>query len=91
MTSKFGLNSDLAWRVIDGEVVILKVKTTTYYSLDPVGSFIWSRMKEGPQTRQEMLGAVLAEFEVEQSQAAADLDELISDLVREELLTEIAA
>jgi hypothetical protein len=86
MESNYSLNPDLAWRIIDGDVVILKIRTTTYYSLDPVGSFIWLRMEKGSRTREEILDAVTAEFEVERTQAGIDLDELLADLGREELV-----
>ncbi|HBW47017.1 TPA: PqqD family protein [bacterium] len=91
MTSLYSINPDLAWRVIDNEVVILKIKTTTYYSLDPIGTFIWKRMEKTPKTREEILKSILEEFEVENTTASNDLDELIADLVREELILESAA
>lgn len=91
MASTYHLNPELAWRVIDGEVVILKIKTTTYYSLDPVGSFIWRAMEGAPKTRDQVLDAILEEFAVDRATAVADLDELFTDLVREELVREQAA
>ncbi len=89
--SRYSHNPDLAWRVIDGEVVILKIKTTTYYSLDPVGSFVWTRLQSGPRTRDEICDDVVGEFEVERATARADLDELFADLSREELVLESRA
>jgi len=87
----YSLNPDLAWRVIDGEVVILKIKTTTYYSLDPVGSFIWRSLENKSRAREEILDDLLAEFETDRTTASTDLDELVADLTREELLLEQAA
>lgn len=84
--TRYSLNPDLAWRVIDGEVVILKIKTTTYYSLDPVGSFIWQGLNDKSRERDEILNDLLAEFEVDQETASKDLDELFTDLTREELV-----
>ncbi|MEK8023111.1 MAG: PqqD family protein [Candidatus Hydrogenedentota bacterium] len=86
MDPLFSLNPELAWRVIDGEVVILRIKTTTYYSLDPVGSFIWRSMEQKPLPRSELIDLIVAEYDVSRETAAADLDELFADLVREELL-----
>lgn len=87
----YSLNPDLAWRVIDGEVVILKIKTTTYYSLDPVGSFIWRGLENKTRNREEILDEVLAEFDTDRETASSDLDELFTDLTREELLLEQAS
>jgi len=87
----YAINPDLAWRVIDDEVVILKIHTTTYYSLDPVGAFIWRRMEAAPKTRGELVAEVLARYAAEAATVEKDLDELLTDLVREELLLERAA
>lgn len=80
------INPDLAWRIIDEEVVILKIKTTTYYSLNPVGSHLWKMLGEKPRSRQELLDALLTEFDVDSETAGKDIDELLTDLTGEELL-----
>jgi hypothetical protein len=91
VATTYAINPSLAWRVIDEEIVILKISTTTYYSLDPVGAFIWRRMEGAPKTRRELVSDVLAHFEAESATVEKDLDELLTDLVREELLLEQAA
>lgn len=78
-------NPDVAWRVIDDEAVLLAIETTTYYSLDPVGTFIWKAFAEGA-SQEEVLTRVLATYEVDEATARADLDELVGDLVAERLL-----
>lgn len=90
VATAYAINPELAWRVIDDEVVILKIRTTTYYSLDPVGAFIWRRMEEAPKTRAELVAEVLTRYETEAATAERDIDELLTDLVREELLLEHA-
>lgn len=83
-------NPDISWRVIDGEIVILVIRTLTYYSLNEVGTFAWSKLAEKPLTREELLAAILAEFDVDRATAAADLDELLADLVKQDLVREEA-
>lgn len=85
-STAYRINPDLAWRTIDGEVVILKIKSTTYYSLDTVGSVIWTSLDGVTLTRDALLEKVLAEFEVAPETAEKDLVELLDDLLREELL-----
>ncbi len=42
MESRFSVNSEnAAWRMVEGEVVILNAETTYYYSLNPTGTIIW--------------------------------------------------
>lgn len=84
--SSYQVNPDLAWRTIDGEVVILKIKTTTYYSLDPVGSFLWTAMDGTPRTQEELVARVVTEYDVDPATAARDILELLADLEREELV-----
>jgi hypothetical protein len=91
VAATYAINPNLAWRVIDEEIVILKISTTTYYSLDPVGAFIWRRMEEAPKTRNELVTDVLEHFEAESATVEKDLDELLTDLVREDLLLKQAA
>ncbi|MBQ7122236.1 MAG: PqqD family peptide modification chaperone [Clostridia bacterium] len=47
--------------------------------LNEVAAFIWSKMEESV-SRNELLGFILSEFDVEEEKAAADLDALISKL-----------
>jgi len=81
-------NPDISWRVIDAEIVILVIKTLTYYSLNEVGTYAWSKLVEKPHTREELLAAILAEFDVDRATATADLDELLADLMKEDLVRE---
>lgn len=93
-------NPEVAWRILpaaspeagagEEEAVLLSIETTTYYSLDPVGTHIWKEFAR-PTTRGEALARVVEAFEVDEPTAAKDLDELLSDLVSEKLLVDAAA
>jgi len=84
---RYSINPDLAWRIIENEAVILKIKNTTYYSLDPVGTYIWQQIESSP-TFDEILDRLTKDYDVSRERAAEDLDELLSDL-REELILEV--
>ncbi len=90
VSKAFVHNPDIAWRVIDEEAVLLAIESTTYYSLDPVGTFIWKGF-EKTTTRDEALSRVVEAYEVDEATAAKDLDELLGDLVSEKLLVESGA
>lgn len=85
-SERFSLNPDLAWRIIDGEAVILKIDTTTYYSLNPVGTFVWKEMEAGAKSLSQLVESVMVEFDTDGAAVEADLDELLGDLKNEELL-----
>ena len=65
--------------------MILNLKTGTYFGLDAIGTRIWTLIGELRDT-DKVLKALLAEYDVEEARLRADIDELISQLVRHELL-----
>jgi hypothetical protein len=77
---------------IDGAAVILGLPRGIYYSLDPVGSRIWSLIQQ-PRTVSEVRDAILAEYDVEAEQCERDLLALLRKLEAEGLIqvTEAAA
>ena len=77
---------EISWRLIEDEIVILRLRSLSYYSLEPVGAFLWQKIAERAMTRDELLGALIAEFEVDESTAGPDLDALLAELKREELI-----
>ena len=65
--------------------MILNLKTGTYFGLDAIGTRMWTLIGELGDT-DKVLKALLAEYDVEEARLRADIDELISQLVRHELL-----
>lgn len=85
MTIRYRIHPDLSFRIIDGEAVILQVATTTYYSLNPTGTVLWELLRDGA-TRDEMVGRLLETFDVDRPTAERDVDALLEDLARENLV-----
>lgn len=65
---------------LDGETVILNLESGTYYSLDPVGTRIWSLIQES-KTVGEIRDTILEEYEVEPDRCEQDIIALIEQLV----------
>jgi len=72
-------------RELDGEVVILSLRTGMYYGLDSVGARIWQLIQE-PRTVNEVCDAILEEYEVEPDQCEHDLLALLQELAAEGLI-----
>jgi len=70
---------------IDGAAVILGLPRGIYYSLDPVGSRIWSLIQQ-PRTVSEVRDSLLADYEVEPEQCETDLLALLGKLQAEGLI-----
>jgi len=70
--------------------VLLHLESKFYYSLNPTGSFIWKQLEEKEElTEENLLEAVLDNFEVDAEEAKKDLEEFIEDLTREGLVIKI--
>lgn len=61
----------IAWRLVEGEAVLVNVGRDEVMHLNPVASFIWSRM-DGEVELEELARGVAAEFEVDYDTALSD-------------------
>lgn len=75
----------LAWREIDGLVVIVDPATSTMHDLSDVATFYWLRM-DGVSTVAELAEVATVEYEVEEDEASADLLALVTELDEKGLL-----
>jgi hypothetical protein len=71
LESKVQRQKDVAWRMIDGEAVIITPADSTMHTLNDVGTRIWELMT-GTRTLREVAGVLCAEFEVEKDRAEKD-------------------
>jgi hypothetical protein len=83
---KWSRRPQLIDREIEGETVLLDLKSGVYYSLNEVGSDIW-RLLADKATEQELVEAIAEKYEVAKDEAARDISELIKDLSDEGLIT----
>ncbi len=74
-----------AFRIIEGEAVILNLDSGIYYSLNAVGSKVWN-LCDGSQSIRDIATAICAEFEVEREGAEKDILEVMDDLLKEGLI-----
>jgi hypothetical protein len=76
---------DVLSRTLDGEAVLLDLKSGTYFGLNDVGTKIWELIARGA-TVAEIREQVLTTFEVDEPTAARDIEELLAELVRRQLI-----
>jgi hypothetical protein len=82
---KVEISKDLLWEDLEGEVVILDLTSGTYLGLDPVGSRIWRLLSEF-QAIEAVIGAMLAEYDVEETVLRHDVGALVRRLSEKSLL-----
>jgi hypothetical protein len=71
--------STTAWRVIEGEAVILAVDTKVMHGLNAVGSRVWE-LVDGCRGLDEIVETIVAEFAVEPERARADVAAFLRQL-----------
>ena len=83
-------NPRTAWRVYDGEAVILLAEDSTLNTLNPVGTLIWEGA-DGKTPLATIVDRICAEFDVEPAAASRDVTGFIDKLRERGLLTTSAA
>lgn len=76
---------DLAWRVIDGCVVIVDPRSSELHDLSEVATFYWERL-DGTRSLEELLSEVVERFDVDREPARRDLEAFLADLTERGLL-----
>lgn len=77
---------EVAFRVIDGEAVLLHLVNGVYYTLNEVGSMAWE-LCDGLTSSDAIVTAISEEYQVDADTARGDLRELLDDLAAEGLVT----
>ena len=83
-------NSRTAWRVYDGEAVILLAEDSTLNTLNAVGTLIWEGA-DGQTPLSALVSRICAEFDVEAAQAERDVMTFVDKLSQRGLLSVTAS
>jgi MinD-like ATPase involved in chromosome partitioning or flagellar assembly len=81
-------NPKTAWRIIEGEAVILSMDTKVLRGLNPVGSRIWELI-DGQRSLEDIVGVIVQEFDVMPGDAAQDVRAFIQELLDRGLVTRL--
>ena len=86
MTETLRLRPDaLDWREVEGEIVALDLRESTYVAVNRTGASIWPALLEGA-TRDELVGRLQGTFDIDRSRAEADVDAFVQSLRQRDLL-----
>ena len=86
LASRVRVNDDVLFQELQGEAVLLNLKTGVYFGLDPVGTRIWQLFAEH-EVLSEVAQAVVAEYDVAEDKCSEDLLKLVDDLEKQELVS----
>ncbi|MCC6737529.1 MAG: PqqD family protein [Planctomycetia bacterium] len=77
--------SETLVRIVDGQAVLLSLKTERYYGLDDVGTRIWDLLAAG-KTLAETAAVLAGEFDAPAGKIEEDMQALLAELLREGLV-----
>ena len=77
----------LSWQEIDGELVILDLKTSAYLTTNKSGAFLAKLLVEDRHP-DELVDALVEQYRIDRHRAAADADAFVQELRRKGLLVE---
>ena len=84
LESSISVPTDVLFRDVDGEAVILNLKDGKYYGLDPVGTRMWIVLAEQKQVR-AALRILLEEYAVSAEQLEQDLVQFVDKMALHQL------
>ena len=83
--SRLRVPEDVLVSDLDGESVILNLKTESYFGLDTIGARMWTAVTNG-RTVQEAYDALAEEFDVDPARLREDLVRILDNLLDHGLL-----
>ena len=90
MSARLHLSPDALSRELDGEVLVLDLRTSLYFGMTGTAARIWQLLEAG-QGQDEIVRTLAREFEADSHTIAADVDSFIADLLERGLVTRGAA
>jgi hypothetical protein len=86
---RFQANTDIAaWRVVDGEAVIVHAVSSAYYGLNSTATFIWESIVSAPMASEDITDRVTARFGVASDSIRDDVEAFLRSLEAEGLARE---
>ena len=76
---------DIAWREVDGELLVLDLRTAGYLSINATGKELWSRLLDGA-SQDELAAALVETHGIDEQQAHRDAGAFIDLLHDRQLL-----
>jgi hypothetical protein len=90
MDTLFVINApSVVSEVIDGEVIIMNVKSGNYYSSAEVGAVVWSWIEQG-STKDQIRDLATSRYQGDDRQIGESLEAFFESLLREELVRAVS-
>lgn len=87
LASRVSVNDDVAFHDLEGEMVLLNLRTGVYFGLDPIGTRTWHLLRTG-RSLEAVVATLVTEYDVSESRCGADLLGFVG-LLREHALVDV--
>lgn len=81
LESKFTRDNDIAWRVIDGEALVVSPRDSLVYPLNEAATRIWELL-DGKRTVSEITSIICDEFDGNETMIRNDTLDFIENLLK---------
>lgn len=78
-------SNDVSWREVDGEVIALDLRSSTYFTTNRTGTLLWHAMIDGA-TIDQLAALLRSSFGISDELAHADVESFLNLLVANGLL-----
>ena len=85
LASRVKINEEVLFQELQGETVLLNLKSGVYLGLDSEGTRIWTLLQQHPLL-QDVHDAMLREYDVSAERCEADLLKLVAQMEAQNLL-----
>lgn len=86
----YGIRDDLvAWRVVDGEAILVHAETSAYYGLNPSATQVWLTLADSEACLESLATFLADRYEVDAASAARDVAALVEALGAEGLVSPV--
>jgi hypothetical protein len=81
-------DTDLHWREIDGEIIALEARGSTYVAANGAGTLLWRSLAAGT-TPDALADALVRAYGIDRERAAADAGDFVAQLREQGLLATV--
>lgn len=78
-------DTDLHWREIDGEIIALEARGSTYLAANGAGTLLWRALADGATTA-ALADELVRAYGIEPERAVADAEQFVARLTEQGLL-----
>ena len=82
----FSIPESVAWRNVNEEIVILKLKSGEYYTLNEVGRHIWQAISD-QKTVEGIAKHIVDQFDVTYEKAMEDVTTFLGNMLKESVVS----